>query len=82
MSKTSHQFPLLYPTYFPNSPAFAGEMGTPGSPAPPPTTSAVQEPTDEPTLNGEIHTPGESESLPESITQITLELLAVLPSIL
>ncbi|HEX7317049.1 MAG TPA: hypothetical protein VF297_24330 [Pyrinomonadaceae bacterium] len=59
-------------------PAFAGEMGTPGSPVPPP-SSATQEPTDDATLNGVIHIPpGESESL----TQITLELLAVLPSIL
>ena len=60
-------------------PAFAGEMHTPGSPTPPPQpASAVQEPTDGPTLNGEMGTPGVSERL----TQITLELLAVLPSIL
>ena len=59
-------------------PAFAGEMGTPGSPVPPP-SSATQEPTEGVTLDGEIHIPpGASESL----TEITLEMLAVLPSIL
>jgi hypothetical protein len=56
--------------------AYAGEVLTPPAPQPPP-TSAVQEPTDGATLNGDISTPDVSESL----TQITLELLAVLPSI-
>lgn len=62
-------------------PAFAGEIHTTGAPTPPPPqpASAIQEPTNEPTLTGEIHIPpGASESL----TQIALELLAVLPSIL
>jgi hypothetical protein len=60
-------------------PALAGEMGTPGSPTPPPTAaSAVQEPTEGETLNGEIGTPGVSATL----TQTVLELLAVLPALL
>ena len=62
-------------------PALAGEMGTPGSPAPPPTTaSAVQEPTDapdEPTTEGEM--PNDA---PDSVTQTALGLLALLPSLL
>jgi hypothetical protein len=56
-------------------------MHIPPAPEPQPTpapASAIQEPTNEPTLNGEIHTPG----LSESLTQTALELLAVLPSIL
>jgi hypothetical protein len=60
--------------------SFAGEMHTPGAPAPPPEptpTSAVQEPTGGETLNGEISTPGVSDSL----TEVALELLAVLPSL-
>ena len=59
-------------------PALAGEMGTPGSPAPPPTSHAVQEPTSGETLNGEMGTPGVSDTL----TQTVLELLAVLPTLL
>jgi len=55
-------------------PALAGEIGTPGSPAPPPTSNAVREPTEGETLNGEIGTPGVSDTL----TQTVLELLAVL----
>ena len=55
-------------------PALAGEMGTPGSPAPPPTSKAVQEPTD-----GETHT---AQGASEGLTQIALELLALLPSLL
>jgi hypothetical protein len=61
--------------------AWAGIMHTPNAPQPQPTptpASATQEPTDEPTLIGEMGTPGVSESL----TQTVLELLAVLPSIL
>jgi hypothetical protein len=59
-------------------PAYAGEMQN-DKPAPPPQpASAIQEPTDGATLNGDISTPGPSESL----TQIALELLAVLPSLL
>jgi hypothetical protein len=59
-------------------PAFAGEMGTPGSPTTLPAASAVQEPTGGETLNGEIHTPGVSDTL----TQIALELLTALPALL
>ena len=60
-------------------PALAGEMHTPGSPVPlPPTSTAVQEPTDGETLNGEIATPGVSDTL----TQTVLKLLAVLPPLL
>jgi hypothetical protein len=58
-------------------PAFAGEIATPGSPAPP-TSNAVQEPTEGETLNGEIATPGVSDTL----TQTVLELLAALPALL
>lgn len=59
-------------------PALAGVMPTPGSPAPPPPTSnAVQEPTEDVTLNGEIGTPGVSATL----RQTALELLAVLPGL-
>lgn len=50
-------------------PALAGEMGTPGSPAPPTQASVVQEPT----TNGWI----QNESA-DSLTQIALDLLAVL----
>lgn len=60
-----------------SSPAFAGEMLTP--PAPQPIgASAMQEPADSATLNGEMHTPG----LSESLTQTVLDLLALLPSLL
>jgi hypothetical protein len=62
-------------------PTFAGEMATPGSPTPPPTTAnATQEPTDavhEPTTGGEI-----PNDLTGSLTGIVLEMLAVLPSLL
>ena len=58
--------------------AWAGIMQTPPAPEPPP-DSATQETADGATLNGEMPTPpGASETL----TQITLELLAVLPSLL
>jgi len=53
-------------------PTYAGEMLTPPAPQPM-TTSTAQEPT-----GGEMHTPGVSESL----TQIALDVLAVLPSLL
>jgi hypothetical protein len=57
-------------------PVWAGIMQTPPAPQPTPTPeSAVQEPT----LNGEMPTPPD---VSESLTQIALELLAVLPSIL
>ena len=59
-------------------PALAGEMMTPPAPQPPP-ASPIQGPTDGPAINGEMHTPP---GLSESLTQITLELLAVLPAIL
>ena len=59
-------------------PAFAGEMHTPPAPTPPQPASAVQEPTDEPTLSGEMSTPRVSDSL----TLLALELLAVLPTLL
>ncbi len=61
-------------------PALAGEMGTPGSPTPPPPqpATAVQEPTDDTTLNGVMPTAGVSNIL----TEAALDLLAVLPSLL
>jgi len=60
-------------------PTFAGEMHT-GSPTPPlpQPASAVEEPADDATPDGEIYTPG----LPDSLTQVALDLLAVLPSLL
>jgi hypothetical protein len=61
--------------------AWAGIMHTPNSPQPQPTPtpeSTTQEPANGVTLNGDTQFPGMSESL----TQIALELLAVLPSIL
>jgi hypothetical protein len=51
-------------------PAWAGIMQTPPAPEPTP-ASATQEPTDGATLDGEMSTP-------PSLTQIALELLAVL----
>ena len=56
-------------------------MHTPPAPQPEPTptpASAMQEPTDEVTANGEMATPGASEGLAE----IALDLLAVLPALL
>jgi hypothetical protein len=47
-------------------------------PPPPPPASAVQDPADGATLNGDISTPGVSDSL----TQTALDLLALLPSLL
>lgn len=62
-------------------PAWAGIMHTPNSPQPQPTPtpeSATRETTGGEMPNGEMHTTGVSESM----TQIALELLAVLPSLL
>ena len=58
-------------------PTIAGEIPN-WTPAPPPAqpASAPQEPTDGVTLNGVM--PNDA---PDSLTQVTLELLAVLPSI-
>jgi hypothetical protein len=53
-------------------PALAGEMHTPAAPAPPPPASATPEP-----AGDEI--PGD---VPDSLTEIALELLALLPSLL
>jgi len=51
------------------------------TPAPP--ASAVQEPTNDATVNGEMHAPGEMPNdAPDSLTQAALELLALLPSLL
>ncbi|HEX8175811.1 MAG TPA: hypothetical protein VF543_11890 [Pyrinomonadaceae bacterium] len=57
-------------------PTIAGEIPTPPAPQPQAMTVEV------PTLNSEIQSPGESESYSESLTEITLGLLAVLPSLL
>jgi hypothetical protein len=51
-------------------PALAGEIATPGSPAPPPTTASVAQ---GPTADGIIH--GDA---PESLTQTVLDLLTAL----
>lgn len=48
------------------------------APPPPPPPSAVQEPTEDAALNGEIHTPGASDIL----TETALDLFALLPSLL
>lgn len=71
-------------------PAFAGIMHTPGAPTQQPTpSSVVQEPTEDATLNGIMHNPGEIPTPGEmhtgmsgSLAQVALDLLAVLPSIL
>ena len=66
-------------------PALAGEMHTPGSPTPPPPpTSAVQEPTDDATPDGETPAPGVTSTPGASdiLTQTALDLLALLPSLL
>lgn len=57
-------------------PVFAGEIATPGSPAPPPPTSTTAQ--DGETLPGEIATPG----LSATVTQAVLDLLAVIPALL
>ena len=59
-------------------PVFAGEMHTPPAPEPTP-ASTTQEPVEGATLNGEIHIPPAAS---EGLTQIALDLLAVLPSLL
>lgn len=58
----------------------AGVMPTPGSPTPPPPqpASAVQEPTNDATLNGDMSTP----SALDILTETALDLLALLPSLL
>ena len=59
--------------------ASAGEMPF-GSPTPPPSqpASAVQEPTDDATLNGEMPTPP---GVSDILTEAALQLLAVLPAL-
>ena len=59
-------------------PAFAGETHIPNSPTPPPPTSTVEEPAGDMTLSYGAATSDASDPL----MQITLELLAVLPSLL
>lgn len=60
-------------------PVSAGIIHNPAPEPPPPApASAVQEPTDDATLNGEIHTPG----LSDILTETALDLLAVLPALL
>lgn len=60
--------------------ASAGIMqnGSPTPTPPPQPASAMQEPTDDATLNGVMPTPGVSDSL----TKAALDLLALLPSLL
>lgn len=55
-------------------PALAGEIATPGSPAPPPTTVTVAQ---ESSANGIMQN-----DVAESLTQTALDLLALLPSLL
>ena len=62
-----------------SAPVVAGEMPN-WTPAPPPPARAVQEPTNaaqDPTLNGEI-----PNDVTDTVTQVVMELLAVLPSLL
>ncbi|HEX8284061.1 MAG TPA: hypothetical protein VF588_11930 [Pyrinomonadaceae bacterium] len=71
-------------------PVMAGEI--PNPPAPQPQGSTVQEPTTDgvtlngemPTPPGEMHTPGiiHNPGVSESLAQLGLDLLAVLPSLL
>ena len=68
-------------------PALGGIIHTPGSPTPPPEpppSSAVQEPTDDATINGEIPTPGimPTPGVSDMLTETALDLLAVLPTLL
>ncbi len=53
--------------------AFAGEMHTPPAPAPPPPTNAAQEPTTEATTEGGTQ---------DGMTEVVLDLLTLLPSLL
>ena len=65
---------------FLSAPVSAGIMQN-DKPAPPPPAqpaTSAQEPTDGATLDGEIQIP----PAPDSLTQIALELLAALPSLL
>jgi hypothetical protein len=68
-------------TLFLTCSASAGIMqnGSPTPPPPPPPApeSTVQEPTDEATTDGEIQN-----DAPDGLTQIALDLLALLPSLL
>ena len=61
--------------------ALGGEILIPPAPAPPP-TGATQEPIVGETPNGYMQTGIMPNDAPDSLTEITLELLAVLPSIL
>lgn len=54
-------------------PALAGEIPNPPAPTPPPSESATQEPT----ANGIM-----GNDAPDSLTQIALDLFALLPSLL
>jgi hypothetical protein len=53
-------------------PALAGEMHTPAAPAPPPPASATPETTGDEIPN----------DMPDGLTEIALDLLALLPSLL
>lgn len=57
-------------------PTLAGEIPNPPAPQPTP-ARATQAPTNEPTFNGDTQN-----DISKSLTQIALELLAVLPSLL
>lgn len=56
-------------------PALAGEIPTPPAPQP---ASAVQEPTDDATVNGIIYDP----VVTDILTETALDLLAILPALL
>jgi hypothetical protein len=63
-------------------PALAGEI--PNPPAPQPQGVTVAEPTDDATLNGEMHTPGiiHNPGVSDILAEAALDLLAVLPTLL
>ena len=57
-------------------PAFAGEIHTTGAPTPPPQpSSAVQEPTDDATVDGVIHTPGVTDALTQTVLAVIVSVL-------
>jgi hypothetical protein len=63
-------------------PTLAGEMLTPPAPTPPQSASAIQEPTGGEMPNGYMQTGIMPNDAPSGLTQIALELLAILPSVL
>ena len=65
-------------------PVSAGIIHNPAPEPPPAPSSAMQEPMNDATLNGEMHTPGimHNPSVSDILTETALDLLAVLPALL